>query len=477
MSGENPRWRHNPCMLLSISTTHRPATDLGYLLHKNPARCQSFNLTFGTAQVFYPDASDDLCTAVLLVEVDPIGLVRGKHGERAFSLQQYVNDRPYAASSFLSVAIGQVYRSAMGGTSESHQHLADAPIPLSASLPVVPAREGEGLVRDLFEPLGYTVTMARGQLDPLFPEWGESPYVSLRLDGDIRLQDLLAHLYVLVPVLDNDKHYWIGQDEIDKLLRRGGEWLRTHPHRDTIVSRYLSRRRSLARDALARLAEEADVADEVQATGDDAETTIERPLSLHEHRHAAVLAELTASGAHSVLDLGCGEGRLLEALLKDGQFTRIVGMDVSFRALERASERLHLDTMAERQRARIELIHGSLIYRDRRLAGFDAAAVVEVIEHLDPERLASFERVVFEFSRPGSVIVTTPNAEYNVVWKGLSGREFRHLDHRFEWARAEFHDWASAIANRFGYSVRFAGIGPTDPDAGSPTQMAVFRRD
>jgi 3' terminal RNA ribose 2'-O-methyltransferase Hen1 len=463
-------------MLLSITTTHRPATDLGYLLHKNPARFQSFTLTFGTAHVFYPDAADDLCTAVLLVDVDPIGLVRGKHGERALSLQHYVNDRPYAASSFLSVAIGQVYRSAMGGTSTGHQSLAEAAIPLSAWLPVVPAREGEGLVRDLFEPLGYAVTITRELLDPQFPEWGESPYISLRLDGEVRLQDLLAHLYVLIPVLDNDKHYWIGQDEVDKLLRRGGEWLRAHPHRETIVSRYLSRRRSLARDALARLAEETEPADEMTASGDDAETAIERPLSLHEHRHAAVLRELSASGARSVLDLGCGEGRLLESLLKDGQFVRVVGMDVSYRALERATERLHLDTMAERQRARVELIHGSLIYRDRRLAGFDAAAVVEVIEHLDPERLAAFERVVFEFSRPGTVILTTPNAEYNAVWPSLAGSGFRHVDHRFEWTRAQFQEWANTIATRFGYAVRFEAIGSPDAGAGSPTQMAVFSR-
>jgi 3' terminal RNA ribose 2'-O-methyltransferase Hen1 len=320
------------------------------------------------------------------------------------------------------------------------------------------------------------VTITRELLDPQFPEWGESPYISLRLDGEVRLQDLLVHLYVLIPVLDNDKHYWIGQDEVDKLLRRGGEWLRAHPHRETIVSRYLSRRRSLARDALARLAEETEPADEMTASGDDAETAIERPLSLHEHRHAAVLRELSASGARSVLDLGCGEGRLLESLLKDGQFVRVVGMDVSYRALERATERLHLDTMAERQRARVELIHGSLIYRDRRLAGFDAAAVVEVIEHLDPERLAAFERVVFEFSRPGTVILTTPNAEYNAVWPSLAGSEFRHVDHRFEWTRAQFQEWANTIASLFGYAVRFEGVGSPDASAGSPTQMAVFSR-
>jgi 3' terminal RNA ribose 2'-O-methyltransferase Hen1 len=139
-------------------------------------------------------------------------------------------------------------------------------------------------------------------------------------------------------------------------------------------------------------------------------------------------------------------------------------------------EKLRLDKMPERQKARIRLMQGSLIYRDNRLNGYDAAVVAEVIEHLDPSRLAAFERVLFEFAVPDAVVMTTPNIEYNVKLETLQADKLRHNDHRFEWTRKEFQDWSNGIAGRYSYSIRFLPIGPEDPEAGSPTQMAVFER-
>ena len=191
-------------MLLTITTTHQPATDLGYLLHKNPARAQSFSLSFGQAHVFYPEAGTERCTAALLLDVDPVELVRGRKGsDGGGTLEQYVNDRPYVASSFLSVALVEVYRSAMAGNSKDRPELAESALPLEATLTVVPARGGEEILRRLFEPLGYAVTAERHALDERFPEWGESDYYTVTLAGRVRLKDLLTHLYVLVPVLDN----------------------------------------------------------------------------------------------------------------------------------------------------------------------------------------------------------------------------------------------------------------------------------
>ena len=464
-------------MLLTLTTTHRPATDLGYLLHKNPARPQAFELSFGRAHVFYPEAAEDRCTAALLLEVDPVGLVRNRRGPpgEGFALEQYVNDRPYVASSFLSVAIAQVFGSALAGRSRERADLVGLSLPLEAKLAVLPCRGGEGLLRRLFEPLGYAVTATRHPLDEQFPEWGESPYYTVELRHTLPLHDLLTHLYVLVPVLDNDKHYWIGEDEVEKLLRHGEAWLANHPEREMIVTRYLKHRRHLARAALARLLEEdqpePDEADEANA---QQEEQVERPVRLNERRMEAVLAALKSSGAKRVLDLGCGPGQLLRRLLDDPQFEQVVGMDVSHRALEVAAERLRLDRLPERQRNRLTLLHGSLTYRDRRLAGFDAAAVVEVIEHLDPPRLAAFERVLFEFARPRTVVLTTPNVEYNVKFETLPAGRFRHKDHRFEWTRGQFREWAEGVAERFGYAVRFEPVGPEDPALGPPTQMAVF---
>jgi 3' terminal RNA ribose 2'-O-methyltransferase Hen1 len=466
-------------MLLTISYTGNSAPDLGYLLHKNPSRVHSFEQAFGKTHVFFPESTPERCTAALLLEIDPIGLVRNRRGPsgKAHSLEQYVNDRPYAASSFLSVAIARTFGTAMTGKSKERQVLADAGLALEARIAVVPCRGGETVLRRLFEPLGYEVTAKHHVLDAKFPEWGDSSYFTVALRDTIRLRDLLAHLYVLIPVLDDDKHYWVDDAEVEKLLRHGEGWLREHPERELITNRYLKHKKRLTREALSRLiGEEEPEADETAETHAREEEAIEKPLSLAEQRLGAVMAALRSSRAKRVLDLGCGEGRLLRELLNDKSFTEIIGMDVSHRALEIASRKLRLEGLPPMQKERIRLIHGSLTYRDRRLEGYDAATVVEVIEHQDPARLAAFERVLFEFARPQAVVVTTPNVEYNVKFETLPAGRMRHKDHRFEWSRAEFQSWATRVAERFGYAVRFLAIGPDDSIVGSPTQMGIFAR-
>ena len=458
-------------MLLTITSTTPPATDLGYLLHKNPARVQSFDLTFGKAHLFYPEATAARCTAALLLDIDPIHLVRAQQG----GVDQYVNDRPYVASSFMSVALTEVYGSALGGRSKERPELAASALPLTAQLAVVHSRGGEAILRRLFEPLGYAVTATPHALDETFPEWGQSDYFTVTLTATLRLRELLTHLYVLLPVLDTAKHYWIGEEEVAKLLRAGEGWLASHPARELITRRYL-KFRPLVRAALAQLADEDAVTAEAAEVKEEQEVVFEAPLSLHEQRLGAVLAVLKQAGAQRVLDLGCGEGRLLQLLLAEQSLTEIVGLDVDHRALELAAERLHLAQLAPTQRQRITLLHGALTYRDQRLHGYDAAAVVEVIEHLDPPRLAAFARALFEFAQPRLVVCTTPNVEYNSNFPSLPAGHFRHKDHRFEWTRAEFQVWAEEVATRFGYTVRFLGVGPADPTLGAPTQMGVFTR-
>ena len=463
-------------MLLQL-TSRIAASDLGYLLHKNPARLHTFELPFGQAHVFYPRVSSDEGTAALLLDVDPVELARGRRGLGSdnFSLRQYVNDRPYATTSFMSVAIARVFGTAMAGRSKERQDLADRPLEMTATLTAVPCRGGADFIDALFKPLGYDVGAQHHPLDEQFPEWGDGPYHTLQIRGNVRLKDLLAHLYVLIPVLDADKHYWVGEAEVDKLLRKGEGWLASHPERDAIAHRYLARQQRLTRSALARLADE-DVADPDadSASRRDQESAIEKPIKLWQQRVGAVMSVLRGLAANRVVDLGCGEGKLIQELIKERVVEEIVGMDVSFRSLERAQDRLHLDQLAPAQRSRIRLIHGSLMYRDKRLEGFDAATVIEVIEHLDPARLAAFERTVFECARPRHVIVTTPNAEYNVKFEGLPAGRFRHRDHRFEWTRAEFQSWAEGVAKRCGYTARFLPVGPEDSAVGPPTQMGVF---
>lgn len=464
-------------MLLTISTTYSPATDLGYLLHKHPARIQSFGLAFGQAHVFYPEASTERCTAALLLDVDSVGLIRRPRGQIAenFALAQYVSDRPYVASSFLSVAIARVFGSALSGKCKARPQLAETELPLNVKLSVLPCRGGTKLLRRLFEPLGYMVQAERHVLDTQFPNWGESRYFTVTLENTSRLSELLTHLYVLMPVLDDEKHYWVGAAEIEKLLKHGNDWLAAHPEQESIVRRYLKHQRRLTHEALAQLREE-DAQETDEASQAHKEAQIEERIGLNEIRLAAVTEILKQCGAKRVLDLGCGEGKLLRKLLAEKQFEEIVGMDVSHRVLKIAQKRLHHDRLPEKQKERMRLFQGSLGYRDKRLVGYDAAAVVEVIEHLDVPRLAVFERVLFEFASPQTVVLTTPNIEYNVKFENLQAGNYRHKDHRFEWTRHEFQSWAVGVSKRFGYTVVFYPIGPETEGVGAPTQMAVFTR-
>jgi 3' terminal RNA ribose 2'-O-methyltransferase Hen1 len=446
------------------------------LLSKNPDRHQTFELAFGTAHVFYPEATPERCSVALVVDVDPVGLVRGR-GDAEGPLTQYVNDRPYTASSFLAVAISQVFTSGMAGTSKGRAELAATPLPLEADIPVLRCRAGAAKVLACFEPLGYAVDVQPLPLDETFPEWGESRYFRLHLRGTVKLSELLQHLYVLLPALDGDKHYYVGSDEVQKLLDKGGDWLAGHPERDWILANYLKRQRSLVREALGKLlAEPEEEVESSEREKEAGEQQLERSLSLNERRMAAVEDVLVRSGAGSVLDVGCGEGRLLGRLLEHRQFRSILGIDVSAVSLERAAERLKLDRLAPMQRARIDLQQGSLTYRDARMAGFDAACAIEVIEHIDATRLTAFERTIFEFAKPQTVVVTTPNVEYNARFPNLPAGAMRHRDHRFEWTRAEFQAWAEGVSERHAYSVEFLPIGDVDPELGPPTQMGVFSR-
>lgn len=462
-------------MLLTVTTTHTPATDLGYLLHKHPDRVQEFTQSFGTATVLYPEATEERCTVALMLDVDPVRLARSRAKNAPdFSLAQYVNDRPYAASSLLGVAMADVFRTARSGRCAANQELADSAIPLEIFIPVLPCRGGPDIAHRFFGPLGWAVRAEPIPLDDAFPEWGDSRYVRLRLTGDLRLADALNQLHVLLPVLDESKHYWQGPDEVEKLLRAGEGWLATHPEANLITRRYLGRRSSLTRVALARLAELGDDLEEALEPADDEEVRQpeEKRVPLNTQRHVAVHQTLLDLGARSVIDLGCGPGHFLDRLIKTPAFTRVAGTDVSTRSLQYAARRLRVERMSERQAERVELFQSALTYEDERFAGFDAAVLMEVVEHVDPPRLDALERVVFGAARPRAVIVTTPNADYNELYEGLVGR--RHPDHRFEWTRAEFAEWTDRVTSRYGYRVERRGIGETDDVLGSPTQMAVF---
>lgn len=477
-------------MLLTVTATPSASmpepTDLGYLLAKHPDKAQTFEVTGGTAHVFYPEATAQRCSAALLFEVDPVALVRGTVAG-GFALGQYVNDRPYAASSLFAAAVGKVFRSALNGICTARPDLLDAALPLELTLPCVPAPRGIKQVCGLFSALGWQAIATPMPCDPQLPQWGDAPFVSLHLRGTFTMSQALSHVYVLLPALAGSKHYWVSSAEVDKLVRVGGQWLANHPEREWISHRYLARKREFVTATLERLAtlDDADSSSlpapltaEDPANIDAAQdSSPQRPLPLAVLRRIAVLDVLRDLGAAHVVDLGCGEGALLRELLHDSRFTRVIGADVSASALDAAERRLNLDRMGDRQRDRLQLVQSSAMYRDDRLAGADAMVLMEVVEHVDLPRLSTLERNVFGAARPQAVVVTTPNSDYNVRYESLADGELRHRDHRFEWTRAQFAAWAEQVAARYGYTVRLLPIGAVDEQVGAPTQMAVFTRE
>lgn len=460
-------------MLLTITTRRIPATDLGYMLHKHPAKVQEVEFGKGKAHIFYPVANEQECTCALLLDIDPVGLVRTNGGPSGnqFALEQYVNDRPYVASSLMSTAITKAFASALNGKCKDKPELVDELIPFEVKLSVLPVSGGEFILYKLFAPLGYVISAERHALDPQFPEWGDSRYFTVTLQHTVTLQTLLSHLFILIPVLDNDKHYWVSKEEVAKLLAKGEGWLDTHPEKHLITRRYLRHQESLMNDALALLMKE-DMPDELVAT----EVTDTPKPKLHDTRLQAVCDELLSTPVKSVVDLGCGEGKLLKLLLPHQQLVHITGMDVSSRALEIAHRRLKTDRMPDNQRKRLKLIQGSLTYRDRRIEGFEAAALVEVIEHLEPDRLKALETCVFAYAAPDKVVVTTPNKEWNATFTE-DENQMRHNDHRFEWTRAEFDQWCKSIAERHAYTYIIKPLGEETEGIGAPTQMAVFNKE
>ncbi len=464
-------------MCLTLTCTGEHASDFGFLLHKHPESIFVRALSFGRVIVFYPENTPAGATVAMLIEVDAIGLVRG----RSATLEEYVNDRPYALSSLTSVAMNTAFGTALAGRSKDRPQLVSKPLPLEARLSAVHSRGGPELIRKIFAPLGYETKITPAPPAIAIPFAARSPIYSVQLRGTVTVHDLLSHLYVLIPVLDDAKHYFVAADEVKKLVEHGGKWLENHPAKNLITRRYLAYQHALVSEALSQMKVETEVDERAaQAEEERLEEEATPGMNLHEQRHQAVLAALRAplrtGMVQRVADLGCGEGKFLQALLADKQFREITGVDVSAAALRYAVRRLHYERLPDKQRARIKLLHGSLLYRDKRLEGFDAATLIEVIEHIPPERMDLLRRVLFASLRPTRLIITTPNREFNVHFAGMKEGQLRHRDHRFEWTRAEFENWCRETATQFGYEVKFAGIGPEMPNTGALTQMAVFEK-
>jgi len=263
------------------------ARDLGFLLHKHPDHLHTRETGQGIASIFYTEKGDTRTTAILHLALDPVALVRGKNAQSDGLLAQYVNDRPYVANSFLSVALARSFGQTLSGKSKERQALADRPLPFEVRVIPVAIAGGADVAKTVFEPLGY-------HADPvLIDESGQRGIYDLRLKGTVFLRDVLSHLYVLVPVLDNAKHWFIDKEAIEKLLAKGEGWLPQHPAKTLITTRALKHRRALVHAALERLADEEpepEIPD--GAPPPEPEEALEKPMRLHDLRLDTVAALL-----------------------------------------------------------------------------------------------------------------------------------------------------------------------------------------
>ncbi|HWK88490.1 MAG TPA: methyltransferase domain-containing protein, partial [Longimicrobium sp.] len=379
---------------------------------RTPGEVRTVELPGGRAHLFHPGPDE----VAVMVEPDPAGLPFPERGARP-------------RTELLAAAAGALLPAALGEDGGE-------PRAVEVWFPVLASPEGEVAFTRLFAPLGYTMEATRLPLDLRQPSAPGSWYFSLVLRGRHRLQDVASHLRVLLRILDTAGVAPHDAAAGAALWDAARSWLEAHPKRQMLERRIV-----------------------LGGLG------VER----HGRRHETVVAALKESGARRVLDLGCGTGALLRRLLEEPQFTEVVGVDVERGALAEARAALPPG-------GRARVLHGSLVYRDARLAGFDAAAVVEVVEHLDPPQLAGFEDALWAAARPGTIVLTTPNADYNTLFEYHRGGALRHADHRFEWTRAEFQAWAHGMAGRHGYAVRFGAVGVETPGVGALTQVAVFTR-
>ena len=443
-------------MLITITNKTEPATDLGYLLHKHPDRIHQIDLAFGQATVFFPVANTDLCTACLFVDVDPLAVVGGR-GSLGHVDAPYVNDRPYVGSSLLSSAITKVFGTALSGRCKERPDLVEAQLELTIKIPALNVKGGESLLRRLFEPLGYLVQIGDGHSDD--GHSGSGPF-TVELSAIKSIREVLSQLSLLIPVADGHVHQWVDETHVAKAIERSESWLPYHPDAPLIIRRAFKNQSSLVKKAQEYLPMQ----------------TMILGSTLNDMRFNAVAKALEELGSKRVVDLGCGYGELIARLGRSPQFTSLLGVDVSKRTLELATQRLCEGPLANQLGKRIQFKHGSLMYRDPAIQGFDAALLIEVIEHVDEDRLCTLERVVFGLGRYDAVIVTTPNREYNTILALNADQAMRHGDHRFEWTRAEFGAWVERIAQEYGFKAEIRGIGPASEQLGPPTQMVVFTR-
>jgi 3' terminal RNA ribose 2'-O-methyltransferase Hen1 len=445
-------------MQLTIQASGDNVQAISYLLAKNPNNLYERNHKGHLVRLFYSKFTETELEVTIFVTPDPIEMV--KNNSNSYDITHYINDREFAVSSIFCSFIRSALGTALNGQpKEEHLKWVNHPFSFNFEFgPVVSSLSDEKLM-NLFEPIGYEVTINRPEIEYSFPIKTKSSARYLSIKGMKTLQEGLRHLFVLIPVIDNYKHYFIDEKEIEKLERYGEGWLEQHPLRDLIY------RQALRFKEIYSLVE--------NSSKDEKKVEPVKKVRLNELRYEKIVNAVSQMKPRSVVDFGSGEGKLSVQLGFVEGITEILAVEPSESASLKALERFN--KVKNKEKFVIpELLWGSLFYYDERLKDKDVIILCEVIEHIDETRLPKAMDTLLHDYQPGALIITTPNREYNELYD--MEEHLRHNDHRFEWTRAEFRQWCTERNYSNDYELLFDGIGEEHPSHGFPTQMCIFKR-
>ncbi|HWO95040.1 MAG TPA: 3' terminal RNA ribose 2'-O-methyltransferase Hen1 [Bacillus sp. (in: firmicutes)] len=452
-------------MQLSMKVVGEGAENLSRLLAKNPNNLYDREEKGNRTRLVFTSSNEREAEAVIFVTPDPVELVRNSPG--IFDITQYINDREFAVSSLFCSYIRTALGTALNGKpKEEFIEWVDHPFNMEVGFGPVASHLSDQTIRELFEPLGYLIEIERGEADYSFNLKQKSSARYLKLKGQITVQQALRHLFILIPVLDNYKHYFIDEKEIEKIQRYGEGWLDEHPLRSYIIEQSLRFKELINKVPISSsIVTENKVNDDVSAPP---------KIRLNEQRYQAIIDKVESLPLNQkVVDFGSGEGKLSVRLGMVPNVQEILAVEPSESSQLRALERFE-KAAGKDQFVCPTPIWGSLFYYDERLRGKDIIILCEVIEHIDEFRLPNIMKTIFGEYRPNALIVTTPNHEYNAVYD--MDENMRHADHRFEWTRGEFKDWCETWIAKFPYSMQLQGIGQEHEEYGFPTQMCTFVR-
>lgn len=456
-------------MQLAIKATGEGAKMLSFLLSKNPQNLYDRMEKGYRVRLTYTVFSDSEVEALIFVTPDPVELV--KNSPDTYEITQYINDREFVVSSIFCSNTRSALGTALNGRpKEEYLDWAKHAFQLTIGFGPVATDLPDAAIKNLFEPLGYQTEIERGRADYNFQFKERSSARFINLQSKVTLQNALQHLFVLIPVLDDYRHYFIDEREIEKLERYGEGWLADHPLKELIIKRTLRFRELI--DQMVLNSHQTELINEaVTPEPNISSQPVVRLNKLRYQRLVKIIEDLAAR--ESIVDFGAGEGKLSVRLGFIPGVKEILAVEPTekeqLRALKRFSEASRKDDFIAPTP-----VWGSLFYYDEQLCGKDVMILSEVIEHIDESRLPRVMDTILGSYKPQVLLITTPNAEYNPVYQMEEG--IRHKDHRFEWSRAEFAEWTYCLARNYAYEVQIDGIGEEAEGYGHPSQLAILTR-